>query len=443
MGDLLEGKIKRLEFNKRVTIVSDDKKYESKGGFPGESVLFNKKRRNKATITQVLSSPYKKIEACNVLDRCGGCRFRELSYEDELKIKNDEMELLFKPVIERDGAKLLPIETPEMIYNYRNKMEYSFGNEKKDGELKLGLHEKNMFYNIVEGDDCKIVPDDMDFIRKSVKDFFLKRNASFYHKMTKTGFLRHFIIRHSVSYDEYMVNIVTTSEEDLPDDFVDFLLGLNDKMTGKITTIYHTINDSMSDAVVVDELKLLYGDGFLKEKLFDLTFNVGPFSFFQTNTKAAEELYSYVNENIYDTGVLWDLYAGSAVIGQVLSKKAREVISVEISHDNVIDGMETIKNNGIKNVKMVEADCKEFVKNTKEKADTIVIDPPRAGIHKDVLKAIDESGVKRVIYVSCNPVTLKNDLMDFNNYKVLSVKGFNNFAGTLNIETVAILNRKD
>lgn len=443
MGDLLEGKITRLEFNKRVTIVSEDKKYESKGGFPGETVLFNKKRRNKANIVEVISSPYKKIEGCSVLDRCGGCRFRELSYEDELKIKNDEMEKLFKPIIERDDTELFPIETPSSIYNYRNKMEYSFGNEEKGGELKLGLHEKNMFYNIVEGDDCKIVPEDMNFIRKSVKDYFLERNATFYHKMTKTGFLRHFIIRHSVSFDEYMVNIVTTSEEDLPDDFVDFLLGLNEKMSGKITTIYHTINDSMSDAVVVDELKLLYGDGFLKEKLFDLTFNVGPFSFFQTNTKAAEELYSYVNENIEDTGVLWDLYAGSAVIGQVLSRKAKKVISVEISHDNVVDGIETIKNNGILNVEMVEADCKEFVKNTEEKADTIVIDPPRAGIHKDVLQAIDESGVKRVIYVSCNPVTLKNDLIDFKNYRVLSVKGFNNFAGTLNIETVAILNRRD
>lgn len=439
----MEGKITRLEFNKRVTIESEGKKYESKGAFPGETVLFNKKRRNKANIVQVLSSPYKKIEACSVLDRCGGCRFRELSYTDELKIKNDEMERLFRPVIDRDNALLLPIESPKTIYNYRNKMEYSFGNEKKDGELKLGLHEKNMFYNIVEGDDCKIVPDDMDFIRKSVKDYFFKKGFSFYHKMTKDGFLRHFIIRHSVTFDEYMVNIVTTSEESLPEDFVDFLLGLNDKMNGKITTIYHTINDNVSDAVVVDELKLLFGNGFLREKLFDLTFNIGPFSFFQTNTLAAEELYSYVRENAENTGVLWDLYAGSAVIGQVLSDMAREVISVEISHDNVVDGMETIKNNGIKNVEMVEADCKEFVKNTENKADAIVIDPPRAGIHKDVLKAIDDSGVKKVIYVSCNPVTLKNDLMDFTNYKVSSIKGFNNFAGTLNIETVAILSRLD
>ena len=198
----------------------------------------------------------------------------------------------------------------------------------------------------------------------------------------------------------------------------------------------------LSDAVVPEKLILLYGPGFLRERLFDLDFNVGPFSFFQTNSTAAEELYSYVKDHLKKTGVLWDLYAGSAVIGQVLSDMASEVISVEINPENVKDGEETIEENGIKNVKMVLADCKEFVKTTETKADTIIIDPPRAGIHKDVLQAIDESGVNQVIYVSCNPVTLKNDLMEMKNYKVLSVKGFNNFAGTLNIESVAILEKR-
>lgn len=438
----MEGVIKELQFNKKVLIESEGKVYESKGGFPGETVLFKNKRRKKANILEIVKSPYVKNTSCDVVDRCGGCRFREISYEDELKIKNDEMKRLFAPLEKRDGTEILEIHSPKKVLRYRNKMEYSFGNEEKDGPLKLGLHEKSMFYNIVEGADCLIVPKDMDTIRSEVKEFFLKRGETFYHKMTKDGFLRHLIVRHSVFYDEYMVNLVTTSIHPLDEEFKEFLLSLNDNLEGKITTIYHTINDSLSDAVVPEKLILLYGPGFLRERLFDLDFNVGPFSFFQTNSTAAEELYSYVKNHLKKTGVLWDLYAGSAVIGQVLSDMASEVISVEINPENVKDGEETIEENGIKNVKMVLADCKEFVKTTETKADTIIIDPPRAGIHKDVLQAIDESGVNQVIYVSCNPVTLKNDLMEMKNYKVLSVKGFNNFAGTLNIESVAILEKR-
>ncbi|MDD7471433.1 MAG: 23S rRNA (uracil(1939)-C(5))-methyltransferase RlmD [Firmicutes bacterium] len=442
MNDYLTGIIKTLEFNKKTTIISDGKKYISKGGLPKEEVAFYRKRKNNAVITEVLNSPYEKTSVCGAEKRCGGCYFAEIGYDDEAKIKSDEINRMFAEVAERDGTEILPLHTPKTARKYRNKMEYTFGNEVKGGDLRLGLHEKNMFHNIVECENCILVPDDMTTIRREIRKYFEEKNFSFFYKNTKTGFLRHCVIRHSVADDEYLINIITTSAQTLPEDFVRKMLAVNEKINGKIVSIYHTLNDSVSDAVINEKLTLLYGRESLNEELNGLKFNVGPFSFFQTNTEAAEELYSYVKENMDEVDTLWDLYAGSAVIGQILSDSAKKVISVEINPENIKDARDTILRNGIKNVKVIERDCKQFVKETDEKADLIVIDPPRAGIHKDVVKALDLSGVKKIIYVSCNPVTLKNDLLAFENYRVKSIKCFDNFAGTLNIETVAVLENK-
>lgn len=430
------GKVSRLEFNKRTTIVSKGKSYKEKVGLPGETVELTVGRRGRARVEGIVSSPYEKILDCQVQDRCGGCRFRDISYEDEKNIKIMELERLADQI----SAEFLGLHTPEAIHRYRNKMEYTFGDEVKDGPMKLGLHERGKYHNIVEAADCKLVPKDMDAIKLAVKSFAIKSGHPFYHRYGGHGFYRHLVVRHSVADDKYLLNLVTTSQADLDvDRLIDELKEA--KLIDKIAGIYHTTNDSSSDAIVADEVDLIYGQGEIYEEILGLRFPIGPFSFFQTNSQAAEELYAYVKTQVNGAHVIWDLFAGSAVIGAIVSDMADQVYSVEINPANVADAREMLEINKITNVQPILADCKDFVK-TEDKADFIIVDPPRAGLGRKIAESLNKSGVEKIVYVSCNPVTAVEDIKEMTNYKAVSMKGFDNFRGTLNIECVFILNKK-
>lgn len=429
------GKVSRLEFNKRTTIISEGKSYKEKTGLPGETVELSIGKRGRARVEGVVSSPYKKILDCQVQDRCGGCRFRDITYEDEKNIKIMELERLADQI----SAEFLGLHTPASIHRYRNKMEYTFGDEVKDGPMKLGLHERGKYHNIVEAADCKLVPKDMDAIKLAVKNFAVKSGHPFYHRYGGQGFYRHLVIRHSVADDKYLLNLVTTSQADLDvDGLIEELKSA--KLIDKIAGIYHTTNDSPSDAIVADKVDLIYGQGQIYEEILGLRFPVGPFSFFQTNSRAAEELYAYVKTQVHGAHVIWDLFAGSAVIGAIVSDMADQVYSVEINPANVADAREMLDINKITNVQPILADCKDFVKS-ENKADFIIVDPPRAGLGKKIAETLNESGVERIVYVSCNPVTAVEDIQTMDAYRAVSMKAFDNFRATLNIETVYVLEK--
>ena len=428
-------KINRLEFNKRTTLVCEGKTYKEKTGLPGELVEVSLGKRGRVRIEALVESPYVRVKDCEVQDICGGCRFRDLSYEDEKNIKIMELKNLAGQI----SADFLGLHTPRATERYRNKMEYTFGDQVKGGPLMLGLHERGKYHNIVEADDCKLVPEDMDAIKKAVKNFAAASGLPFYHRYGASGFYRHLVIRHSVTNDNYLLNLVSTSEHKL--DKEKLLASLDQsKVLDKIASIYHTTNDSASDAIVAEEVEKIYGDDLIYEEILGIKFPIGPFAFFQTNTRAAEELYTYVRDQVTGSKIIWDLFAGSAVIGAIVADKAEEVYSVEINPANVEDAKKMLEINKITNVKPILADCKDFVK-TDDKADFIIVDPPRAGVGKKISAILNESGVEKIIYVSCNPVTAVEDIKEMTNYRAVSMKGFDNFRGTLNIETVYTLEK--
>ena len=284
---------------------------------------------------------------CPLYGRCGGCRYDGSSYSNELTRKEEQLKQLFLPVLGPDffispayeGMLGSPVDR-----GYRNKMEFSFGNQEKDGPLTLGLHQKKSFFNILPVEDCRIVHPDLNRITAAVQAFFRREGVSFYHKKTHQGLLRHLVLRRSWSTGEIQVNLVTAAglSRELAMAFTEMLLAL--PLKGRIRGILHTENNSLSDAVVPEGVQLLWGEECLTERLLGLSFKVSPFSFFQNNTPAAELLYAKARDYIAlpkagdgagSLPVVYDLYSGTGTIAQMLAPAAGRVYGVELVEEAV------------------------------------------------------------------------------------------------------------
>ena len=313
------GIIQENKFPNKSIIEIDDKKYIFKGGIKGQEVKVVTQRRKRgyteAKFLELINKSSLETEnPCPGFGICGGCSYQTLKYEEELELKKEMLSKLYSTVY---GKEIVMNPSPSKS-GYRNKMEYSFGDKEKGGELTLGMHSKGRFYEICETDNCNIVNRGYEIIRKEVQGYFRDRNTSFYKKRTHEGLLRHLVVRYSFTKKEYMVNLVTSSQEEWSkEDFVRTLLNL--ELDGEIKTIIHTTNDSLSDAVVPEKVDILYGEGYITEKLLGLEFQISPFSFFQPNPKAAEKLYEKALElaGDIDNKTVFDLYSGTGTIGQV------------------------------------------------------------------------------------------------------------------------------
>jgi len=382
---------------------------------------------------------------CRDSSVCGGCVYQGVPYEEQLKLKADEVEELLEKKSIAYG-KLLDIEPAPNRYAYRNKMEYTFGDMEKDGPMTLGMHKKRHFMSIVTVDECQLVHDDFNRILRAVLDFVTQRGYSHYHKKRHKGLMRHLIVRRGVRTDEILVNVVTSSEEGFDEEaFADMLLAL--RLENKIVGILRTINDRLADAVYCDELRLLYGRDYYMEELLGLKFKVSAFSFFQTNVDAVENLYSYAIGLIDDfqDKTAFDLYCGTGTITQALAQRAKRAIGIELVEEAVEAARVNVELNGLDNCRFMAGDVFKVLKNIDEKPDVIVVDPPRVGISTDALDKIIGYGVEQIVYISCNPKSLVENLyyIQYYGYSVESVKPFDNFPGTKHIETVCLLSRKD
>ena len=273
---------------------------------------------------------------------------------------------------------------------YRNKMEYSFGDEYKDGPLVLGLHKKNSMYDIVPVCNCVIVSEDYNRIVSYTMEFARAHGLSYHKKMQHVGLLRHLVLRQSKTNGGLLVNLVTSTDglENLDlNAYVEGLLAL--PLDGTIIGILHTANDSLADAVVPEKVTLLYGRDYIEEEVLGLHFQISPFSFFQTNTKSAERLYSKAREYAGDTKdkLIFDLYSGTGTIAQMLSPVASKVIGVEIVEEAVEAARENAKSNGLENCEFIAGDVLKVIDTIEEKPDLIILDPPRDGINPKALQA--------------------------------------------------------
>lgn len=383
------------------------------------------------------------MEICRDSNICGGCVYQGVPYDEQLKNKAGEVRALLD---KKDIAygRLLDIEPAPDRYGYRNKMEYTFGDMEKNGPMTLGMHKKRHFMSIITVDQCQLVHDDFNRILKAVLDFASQRGYSHYHKKSHKGLMRHLIVRRGIRTGELLINVVTSSEEGFDEAaFTDMLLSL--PLENKIAGILRTINDRLADAVYCDELRLLHGRDYYMEEILGLKFKVSAFSFFQTNVVAVEKLYSYALDLIddFEDKTVFDLYCGTGTITQTLAKKAKKVIGIELVEEAVEAAKANAALNGLDNCEFIAGDVFEVLKRVEDKPDVIVVDPPRVGISPDALDKIIGYGVKQIVYISCNPKSLAENLyyMQYYGYKTESVKPFDNFPGTKHVESVVLMSR--
>lgn len=451
-GQIYEGIIEKVDFpNKGIVYVAEEDRHVTvKNGIPGQRVRFviNKFKRGNAEgrLLEVLEkSPLEKREpVCSIFPACGGCMYQTMPYEEQMKMKEGQIRRIMDEAVNGsyvfEGVKASPKE-----FGYRNKMEFSFGDEYKDGPLSLGLHKKGSTYDVLTAADCKLVHEDMNKILICVLDYFRERNVSYYKKMQHTGYLRHLLLRRGGTTGEILVNLVTTTQEEYDlAPLVEQLLSL--KLAGKIVGILHILNDSLSDVVKSDETRILYGQDYFYEKLLGLEFKITPFSFFQPNSRGAEVLYETVREYIGDIHdmTVFDLFSGTGTISQVLAPVAKQVIGVEIVEEAVEAAKENAERNGLSNCKFIAGDVFQVLDNIEEKPDVIVLDPPRDGIHPKALPKILDYGVDRIVYISCKMTSLARDLemMQMRGYQVEKMCAVDQFCETVHCETVCLLGKR-
>ncbi len=482
-GQVYEGYVERVDFPNKGIVKVGDETCVVKMSLPGQKVRFcvNKVRKGKAEarLLEVMEqSPLEVGAPCSYFGLCGGCTYLSLPYEEQLKIKGEQVKKLLDSVLSKqetdyvwEGIKASPKE-----YEYRNKMEFSFGDEYKDGPLSLGMHKRGSFYDVVHVEDCQIVDSDYRLILKLVLDFFREKETSFYHRLRHVGFLRHLLVRKASKTGEILIALVTTSQkplqkattdvgatENVADEIHTIVEGFNKllleaetegQFEGKIAGILHITNDSLADVVKSDRTDILYGNDYFYEELLGLRFKVSAFSFFQTNSYSAEVLYQTARDYVGDlttqgkegkAPVVFDLYSGTGTIAQLMAPVSGKVIGVEIVEEAVEAAKKNAKLNGLENCDFIAGDVLKVLDDIEEKPDMIILDPPRDGIHPKALPKIIDYGVDRMVYISCKPTSLVRDLEVFleRGYRVEKAVAVDQFPWTANCETVVLLVKTD
>jgi 23S rRNA (uracil-5-)-methyltransferase RumA len=447
-GDMLEGFVEKVDFPNKGIVNIEDTKISIKNALPGQTIRFSvsKKRQGRAEgrLLEVLTPSEKETRkaACPHFGPCGGCTYQTFSYENQLELKASQVKKLIDEVCkdyEFEGILGSPVE-----WGYRNKMEFSFGDEVKDGPLALGLHKKGSFHDIVTATHCQIVDHDYNLILTTVMDYFSELGISYYRKNTHTGYLRHLLVRRAVKTGEMLINLVTSSQQEVDlTPLTSKLLAL--PLNGKIVGIANAINDSLADVVQCDRMDILYGQDFFYEEILGLKFKISTFSFFQTNSLGAEVLYSKARDYVGETKdkLIFDLYSGTGTIAQLLAPVAKKVVGVEIVEEAVEAAKENAKLNHLDNCQFIAGDVLKVIDDIKDKPDLIVLDPPRDGIHPKALDKIIDFGVDRIVYISCKPTSLARDLvvLQEKGYKVEKVCAVDLFPQTVHVETCCLLYR--
>lgn len=451
-GQIYEGVIEKVAFPNKCRIEVEGKTVTVKNGVPGQKVRFSvsKVRKGKAEgrILEVLEKAPTECESrCGHFSECGGCTYQNLPYEEQLHLKENQVKELLDEAVNGKGYSYIfeGIKESPRHYEYRNKMEFSFGDEVKDGPLALGMHKRGSFYDIVTVNGCQITDEDFRSILTATLQYFREKGIPFYRKMQHVGYLRHLLVRKAVRTGEILVDLVTSTQMEA--DLSEWALLIQSlPLKGSLAGILHTKNDSLADVIQNDGTEILYGQDFFYEELLGLRFRITPFSFFQTNSLGAEVLYETARSYIGDTKdkLIFDLYSGTGTIAQIMAPVAEKVIGVEIVEEAVEAAKENAKRNGLSNCEFIAGDVLKMLDTIEERPDFIVLDPPRDGIHPKALKKIIDYGVERMVYISCKPTSLARDLemLQECGYRMEKACCVDMFPWTANVETVVLLSHK-
>ncbi len=425
---------------------------------PGDLVFVKitkkKKSWGEGKLIKILEpSSLRKEGRCAYCNFCGGCKWQQLPYELQLEYKKRHVTDSLAHIGGLKDARVLDVLPSEFIYEYRNKMEFSCSSQRwlmpdelADETIKkgfgIGLHVPGTFDKVIDIKQCEIMPSMGNKILEDVRTFIKESDLPAYHLRSHEGFWRFLMLRHSVALDQWMVNIVTSGKN------IEVVTELGQKLAAaypNISSIVNNITDSKSGVSTGKEEILIHGQDHIIEKLGDFQFKISANSFFQTNTRACETLYAKVQEYAGLTGseTVLDLYSGTGTIPIWLSKHAKKIYGIEIVSSAVVDARENVRLNEIDNCEFFEGDIKDVLGQVPEKPDVVIIDPPRVGMHKDVVGQVLAHSPDKIVYVSCNPATLARDLeMLSTRYAVLEVTPVDMFPHTYHIESVALLVRK-
>lgn len=422
---------------------------------PGDIVFvkITKKKKSWAEgklIKILKQSPLRKEGKCLYCNFCGGCKWQQIEYDLQLEYKKRHVKESLEHI---GGLKNIPVKDvipSDPIFEYRNKMEFSCSskrwllpweleNEEIKKDFGIGLHVPGTFDKVIDIKQCEIMPNLGNHILEDVRAFIKSSGLSAYHLRSHEGFWRFLMLRHSVAFDTWMVNIVTKEKKiDVVQDLADVLV----KKYPQIKSVLNTIIDSKSGVATDKEEILLQGKNYIKEKLGKFVFKISANSFFQTNTRSCEKLYAKVSEYAALTGneIVMDLYSGTGTIPIWLADQAKMVQGIEIVQSAVVDAKLNARLNKIENCEFFEGDIKDVLPGIKSKPDVMIIDPPRVGMHKDVVRQVLLMGPDKIVYVSCNPATLARDLeMLTPKYETLEIQPIDMFPHTYHIESVALL----
>ena len=508
-GQVYEGFVERVDFPNKGIVQTGEGAVIVKNSLPGQKVKISvsKVRKGKAEgrlLEVTEKSPLETGSPCSHFGLCGGCTYLSLSYEEQLKIKERQVKRLLDSVLDRQESRWVweGIKGSPAVYEYRNKMEFTFGDEVKEGPLSLGMHKRGSFYDIVTTGECRIVDEDYRLILKTVRDYFAGKEIRYFHRQRHQGYLRHLLVRKASRTGEILAALVTTSqnpwgetvgpiaEEDLLQGFLKSLLSLQQegRLAGRFAGILHIVNDSQADVVQSDHTEVLYGQEYFYEELLGLRFKISTFSFFQTNSRGAELLYETAREYIeglecrseepggreerpeegsegsecrskgtkseeastsggiaesaVQRGIVFDLYSGTGTIAQLMAPVSRKVIGVEIVEEAVEAARRNAEENGLNNCEFIAGDVLKVLDSIREKPDLIILDPPRDGIHPKTLPKIGAHiRAPRMIYISCKPTSLVRDLEKLQEYGYVVERAccVDMFPGTHHVETVCSL----
>ncbi len=449
-NDIIEVTIEDMHFPNTGTATYEGKKIKIKNAITGQKVKARISRSRKdsaeAKVLEVVEPADYEIEAgCKHFLFCGGCSYQNIPYEKQLNIKQNQVKTILDSVL-TEPYEFLPIVPSPKKTEYRNKMEFSFGDEVKEGPLTLGMHKRNSFHSIVNVSGCTIVDEDFRQILCSILGYFQGNSQSYYHKTTNIGFLRYLLVRKAEKTGQILINLITTSQSTLNEqEFIDLILSL--KLNGYVKCVAHSIFDGVADVAKADTMKILYGEDIIEEELLGLKFNISSFSFFQTNSLGAEKLYSIVRDFIGTTKdkVIFDLYSGTGTIGQILAPAAKKVIGIELVEEAVEKANENAKLNNLTNCTFIAGDVLKKIDELNDKPDIIVLDPPREGIHPKAIEKIINYKPDTFIYISCKPTSLSKDMPYFlaNGYKVEKVQCVDMFPMTPHTEVVVLLQHQE
>ena len=409
----------------------------------------------------IKESPFKQKEKCNHFYDCGGCKTQDLKYEEQINQKENQIIEALNHLGKLNVKAIEPIIKSDIIYEYRNKMEFSFSNSRwlinnekglkneKPKDFALGLHPPRRFDKIVDVDNCDIQTKLANKILTLIKKETIENELAPYDIINHTGFMRNVVIKHPKYSDQVMINIITAYKQD---ELLIPIVSKLKKISPNIKSIINTINDKKSDSAYGMPQNLLYGKNFIVEYLNEFEFEISADSFFQTNSIQALNMYEYIrNEcNLSGSEIVYDFYCGTGTISIFVAKNAKKVYGFEIVESAIKDAKKNALKNKVKNIEFYCGDLSKMLQNyseiiDKKPCDVIILDPPRAGLHPKTLKEVLKINPKKIIYASCNPTTQARDIRELinSNYIMGKVQPIDMFPHTHHIECVITLDKKN